>query len=102
MAGAFGNIRHEGGVEMRSGKKPEKMLKRLFKDILLKRYCVRFLWWIRFYSSNSTKMNRRFITVEQIDEQVYKLKKRLVNVINGDTTGISKDVIGKAAIICLC
>ena len=93
MAGAFGNIRHEGGVEMRSGKKPEKMLKEIIQryssenDIVLD-----FFGGSGSTAATALKMNRRFITVEQIDEQVYKLKKRLVNVINGDTTGISKDV----------
>ena len=93
MAGAFGNIRHEGGVEMRSGKKPEKMLKEIIQryssenDIVLD-----FFGGSGSTAATALKMNRRFITIEQIDEQLYKLKKRLVNVINGDTTGISKSV----------
>lgn len=40
----------------------------------------------------STKMRRKFIAVEQIDEQIKKMVKRLNNVIQGDQTGISKDV----------
>ena len=93
MAGSFGNIRHEGGVEMRSGKKPEKMLQEIIQryssenDIVLD-----FFGGSGSTAATAMKMRRRFITVEQIDEQLNKLTQRLVNVVNGDKTGISKDV----------
>ena len=40
----------------------------------------------------SHKMQRQYIGIEQIDNQVSLSKLRLQNVINGDTTGISKSV----------
>ena len=35
FAGDFGNIRHEGGVALNSGKKPEKLLKMLLEYVTL-------------------------------------------------------------------
>lgn len=37
-------------------------------------------------------MNRRYITIEQMDYVNNVIEQRLKNVINGDQTGISKDV----------
>lgn len=50
-----------------------------------------------FMGSGSTqatamKMNRRFIGMEQIDDQWNKVVERLKNVVNGDPSGISADV----------
>src|SRR5699024_9125529 len=50
-----------------------------------------------FAGSGSTlatamKMSRKFIAIEQINEQIIKINKRLNNVIHGDQTGISKEV----------
>lgn len=93
MAGSFGNIRNEGGVELRGGKKPEKLLAEI-----IERYSNENDLVLDFFGgSGSTaatahKMNRRYITIEQIDEQLDKIKQRLSNVINGDQTGISKSV----------
>lgn len=93
MAGNFGNCRNEGGVELKSGKKPEKLLYNILKyfsnenDLILD--C--------FLGSASTiasahKMKRKWIGIE-IGKQAEDLcLKRLKNVINGDKTGISKDV----------
>ncbi|MPM49901.1 hypothetical protein SDC9_96635 [bioreactor metagenome] len=93
MAGDFGNIRHEGGVEFRSGKKPEKLLKKIIStfskegDIVLD-----FFGGSGTTAATSMKMNRRFISVEQMDYIETKTLKRLENVISGDNTGISNDV----------
>lgn len=93
LAGSFGNIRGEGGVEMRSGKKPEKMLREIIKtyssenDIILV-----FFGGSGTTAATAMKMNRKFITIEQIEQQMEKIIKRISNVINGDPTGISKDV----------
>lgn len=93
LAGSFGNIRGEGGVEMRSGKKPEKMLREIIKTYSSKNDII-----LDFFGGSGTtaatamKMNRRFITIEQIEEQVGKIINRISNVINGDPTGISKEV----------
>jgi len=93
FAADFGNIRHEGGVALNSGKKPEKLLKLLFEygskenDLVLD-----FFMGSGSTQATAMKMNRRFIGMEQIDNQWNKVVKRLINVVNGDSTGISTDV----------
>ena len=93
FAGNFGNCRLEGGVGFKGGKKPEALLKMIFdyfsnpNDIILD----------SFLGSGSTiavaqKMGRQWIGIE-FGEHAYTLcKVRMDNVINGDQTGISKDV----------
>lgn len=91
MAADFGNCRNEGGVELKSGKKPEKLLQRIFQmsteegDIVLD----------FFLGSGTTvavahKMGRQYIGIEQIDYSENDCVVRLHNVVNGDQTGISK------------
>jgi len=93
FAADFGNIRHEGGVTLNSGKKPEKMLKLLLEygskenDLVLD-----FFMGSGSTQATALKMNRRFIGMEQIDNQWNKVVERLANVVNGDSTGISSDV----------
>lgn len=93
LAGSFGNCRHEGGVEFRSGKKPEKLLEIILKhfsnpgDIVLD----------SFAGSGTTaavahKMGRRWITVEIGDHADTHVSKRLMAVVDGlDKTGVSLD-----------
>ncbi len=93
MAGNFGNCRLEGGVGFRGGKKPEILLQTIMNyftnegDLVLD----------SFLGSGTTiavaqKMNRRWIGIE-LGEHAYSLcKVRLDNVIDGDKTGISKDL----------
>lgn len=93
LAGSFGNIRQEGGVELRSGKKPEQMLGEIIQlytkpsDIVLD-----FFGGSGSTAATAHKLHRRYISIEQMDNQVEKMLIRLKNVINGDKTGISKDV----------
>lgn len=93
MADSFGNCRHEGGVELRSGKKPERLLKKLIEistkegDLILDYHLGSGTT-----AAVSMKMNRRFIGIEQMDYGENSPVRRLVNVINGDKTGISKEV----------
>lgn len=93
FAGAFGNCRLEGGVSFRGGKKPEILLQTILNyftnegDFVLD----------SFLGSGTTiavaqKMNRRWIGIELGDHAYSLCKIRLDNVINGDKTGISKDV----------
>jgi len=93
MAYAYGNCRQEGGVELRSGKKPEIWLKTLIdigskgNDIILD-----------FFAGTGTtcavahKMGRQYIGVEQLNYGKDSSDVRLKNVVNGDQTGISKSV----------
>lgn len=92
-AGGFGNCRLEGGVDFKGGKKPEIMLQMILKyfsnpgDLVLD----------SFLGSGTTaavahKMGRRYIGIE-LGGHCYSLcKPRLDRVVDGDKTGISKDV----------
>jgi adenine-specific DNA-methyltransferase len=94
LAASFGNCRHEGGVEFRSGKKPERLLEIIIKhfsdegDVVLD----------SFAGSGGTgavahKMRRKWIMVEFGDHAETHCLKRMQNVITGrDQTGISKAV----------
>ena len=83
----------EGGVVLPRGKKPEKLLYRIIElctkpdDIVLD-----------FFAGTGTtcavahKMGRQYIGIEQLDYGKNSAVTRLKNVINGDQTGISKEV----------
>jgi adenine-specific DNA-methyltransferase len=83
----------EGGVELKSGKKPEELLKRIIEITTLKGDLV-----LDFFMGTGTtcavahKMGRQYIGVEQLDYGENSAVVRLKNVINGDPTGISKEV----------
>ena len=94
LAGSFGNCRGEGGVDFRSGKKPEALMRIILKhfsrpgDLVLD----------SFAGSGSTaaaahKMGRRWISIELGEQCHTHIIPRMQRVIDGeDLTGISKDV----------
>lgn len=90
---SWAGIAREGGVKLKNGKKPEKLLKQIFDiatdsgDIVLDYHL----------GSGTTcavahKMGLQYIGCEQLDYGLNDIVVRLQNVINGDTTGISKAV----------
>ena len=89
----FTGIANEGSVTLKNGKKPEKLLKRIIElstsenDIILDYHLGSGTT-----AAVSHKMNRQYIGVEQLDYGVNDGVVRLQNVLNGDTTGISKVV----------
>jgi len=93
MADAYGNCRLEGGVELRSGKKPEIWIKTLMEigskegDLVLD-----FFMGTGTTCAVAHKIGRQYIGVEQLDYGENSAVVRLKNVINGDQTGISKSV----------
>jgi DNA modification methylase len=93
LAAYFGNCRHEGGVEFKSGKKPEILIAKLIELATSPGDLVIDI----FGGSGSTfavahKMNRKWIGVEIGKQADTHIVKRLVNVISGkDQTGISKE-----------
>lgn len=93
MAADFGNCRSEGGVELKSGKKPEKLLQRIIEMTTKKGDIV-----VDFFVGSGTttaaahKMGRQYIGIEQLDYGENDSTVRLCNVIKGDQTGISKAV----------
>ena len=89
----YEGIAPEGGVRLKGGKKPEKLLKRIIEmstdpgDIVMD----------FFLGSGTTcavahKMNRRYIGVEQLDYGTNDSLSRMKNVLEGDSSGISKIV----------
>jgi adenine-specific DNA-methyltransferase len=93
FAADFGNCRSEGGVEFRSGKKPEVLLRKILEhfsnegDLILD----------SFLGSATTvavahKMKRRYIGIEMGKQAQTHCYTRLKNVIDGDKTGISEAV----------
>lgn len=89
------DIHNEGGVKLRKGKKPEKLVERYFdlttdgtsekKDIVLD-----------FFAGSGTsggvaiKSNRKFVIIEMADYFNKLTKPRLINTLNGEQSGISK------------
>lgn len=90
---SYEGIAKEGSVTLKGGKKPERLIRRIIEmasnpnDIVLD-----------FFAGSGTtasvvlKLNRQFITVDQLDSQIDMSMKRLLSVVNGDSTGISKAV----------
>lgn len=87
------DLANEGGVELKRGKKPEKLLHRLIElatnenDLILDYHL----------GSGTTcavahKMNRRYIGIEQLDYGKNDGVVRLNNVIKNDKSGISKEL----------
>jgi adenine-specific DNA-methyltransferase len=91
LAGSFGNCRHEGGVEFRSGKKPEALL-----DIILKRFTSEGDWVLDSFAGSGTtgavahKLRRRWIMVELGEHCESHVVPRMKGIVEGaDKTGVS-------------
>lgn len=87
------DLANEGGVDLRRGKKPENLLKRII-DLETKEGDVVLDF---FLGSGTTcavahKMGRNFIGIEQMDYVEGTALKRLKNVIDGEQSGVSKQV----------
>ena len=84
-------IANEGGIKMKNGKKPEKLLYRILDIATEKNDIV-----LDFFGGAGTtgavahKMGLQYILVEQMDYIRELPELRLKNVIEGDQTGISK------------
>lgn len=95
LAGSFGNCRHEGGVEFRSGKKPERLI-----EIILRHFSrPGDLVLDSFAGSGTTgavahKMGRRWIMIELGDHATTHCAPRLKKVIDGDDPGGATEVVG--------
>jgi adenine-specific DNA-methyltransferase len=84
------DIHNEGGVVLKKGKKPEKLLERIISLCTGEGDLV-----VDFFAGSGTtgavalKTKRKFILCEQMDYIETITTKRLVNTINGDARGIS-------------
>ncbi|MEK6928010.1 MAG: site-specific DNA-methyltransferase [Nanoarchaeota archaeon] len=94
FAADFGNCRQEGGVELRSGKKPEVLLKRIIDMVISNNdeVILDFFIGTGVTPAVAHKMGIRYIGIEQLDYGKDDAVIRLKNVIKGDQTGISKSV----------
>ena len=90
---SWAGIANEGGVKLKNGKKPEKLIKQILElatdenDIVLDYHLG-----CGTTAAVAHKMNRKYIGVEQLDYGKNDCVVRLENVVNGDTTGVSKSV----------
>lgn len=90
---SWAGIANEGGVKLKNGKKPEKLIKQIIemttseKDLV-----VDFHLGCGTTAAVAHKMNRQYIGIEQLDYGKNDSKIRLKNVIDGDKTGISKAI----------
>ena len=86
-------IANEGGVTLKYGKKPEELL-RIVLDLVTKEgdLVLDFFMGTGTTCAVAHKMGRQYIGVEQLDYGENSAVVRLNNVINGDQTGISKQV----------
>jgi len=92
LAGSFGNCRHEGGVEFRSGKKPESLL-----EIILRHLTNQNDWVLDSFAGSGTtgavahKMGRKWIMCELAEHCHTHVIPRMKAVIDGsDQSGVSK------------
>lgn len=89
----YNRVNEQGGVELRNGKKPEQLLKFLIELLTDTNDLI-----LDFFMGSSTtqavahKLNRRYIGIEQMDYIKTISVERLKNVINGEQSGISKEV----------
>ena len=90
---SWAGIAKEGGVTLKNGKKPEKLIKQILDICSDKGDIV-----MDFFAGSGTlgavahKMGYQYILIEQLD-YIHELpEQRLKNVINGDASGISKAV----------
>jgi len=87
----YQGIAKEGKVELKAGKKPEKLIKKILDMVTQKNDIV-----VDYHLGTGTtcavahKMGRQYIGIEQLDYGENSAVTRLKNVINGDQTGISK------------
>lgn len=90
---AYNGIANEGGVSLKNGKKPEKLLRRIL-DITTKEGDIVLDYHLGSGTTAAVahKLKRRYIGLEQLDYENNGSVTRLNNVINGDMTGISKVV----------
>lgn len=90
---AYEGIASEGGVTLKKGKKPEKLLRRIIEMATNENDIV-----LDYHLGSGTtcavahKLGRQYIGLEQLDYGDNDSIKRLNNVINGDTSGVSKFV----------
>jgi adenine-specific DNA-methyltransferase len=91
---SWAGIAREGGVKLKNGKKPEKLIKQIIEVAGVKKDDI----MLDFFAGSGTtcavahKLDIQYIGVEQLDYEGNNPESRLNNVIEGDQSGISKSV----------
>lgn len=87
----FTGIANEGNIVLKNAKKPEQLLRRIIELTTNTNDLV-----VDYHAGSGTtaavahKLNRKYITIEQMDYSNNSCWNRLENVVNGDNSGISK------------
>ncbi|MDD3012361.1 MAG: site-specific DNA-methyltransferase [Candidatus Gastranaerophilales bacterium] len=88
------NLSNEGGVSLRFGKKPEKLIERIIKLTSFEQNDIVLDFFVGSGTtvSVSHKMKRQWIGIEQLHYGNNDPLQRLFNVLEGEQSGISKSV----------
>jgi len=91
---SWGRLDLEGGIKLKSGKKPEALIKRIIELVSNKEedIILDFFLGSGTTAAFSHKIGRQYIGIEQLDYGENSAVVRLKNVINSDQSGISKSV----------
>ena len=85
------DLHNEGGVSLRKGKKPEKLIQRIFELFTNeKEFVLDYFVGSGTSSAAALKMGRRFIGIDSENYFDNLAITRLKNTLNGDSSGISK------------
>lgn len=92
---SWDGIAKEGGVKLKNGKKPERLIRRIIEIVLEEKQ--KGIVMDFFCGSGTTcavahKLGKQYIGIEQLDYSDNDSRNRLINVINKDSSGISKIV----------
>jgi len=89
---SWAGIANEGNVKLKNGKKPERLLKRVIESTIIngEEYTLDFFAGSGTTPSVSHKIGKKWIGIEMGRYFDNLTKKRLVYVLNGEQTGISK------------
>lgn len=90
---SWAGIAKEGGVKLKNGKKPEKLIKQIIELTTEQNEIVLdFFLGCGTTAAVAHKMGRQYIGIEQLDYGKNDTTVRLTNVVKGDQTGISTAV----------
>ncbi len=100
----YNNLSKEGKVDFPNGKKPEKLIQNIIEMSTYKGdYVLDFFGGSGSTAAVAHKLERKWITCEQMDSQIDIMIERLKNVVNGiDDKGISIDVDWKGGDSFIC
>jgi len=91
---SWAGIAREGGVKLKNGKKPEKLIRQIIEVAGVKKddIIMDFFLGSGTTSAVAHKLNVQYLGIEQLNYEDNDTVVRLRNAINGDKTGISKAI----------